>query len=182
MAESSPPSSYTAVAKLLHWSIAGLIALVLGIAALPNGPLRASLYGIHQQAGVIVLGLMIIRLGYRLRNKPPAWLDTLSKFEQGAAQAVHFCLYGLLVLTPIAGIIRVQARNNPVVVLGIDIPNWITPGKELYLMAKTTHQTLAYGFLFLLLIHLGSVLRHHYWRKDATLHRMLPRWISKNKS
>ena len=63
---------YTAAAKWLHWLIAaiviGLIPLGLIMSDMEKGPLRGQLFDLHESFGVLLLGLMLLRLATRLRG------------------------------------------------------------------------------------------------------------------
>ena len=71
-----PPGDYGAIAKTLHWLIAGLavalLALGLTMTRASDLQLKFSLYQLHKSLGVTVLLLMVARLAWRTWVRPPA--------------------------------------------------------------------------------------------------------------
>ena len=175
--------TYDKTAKSLHWIMAALIFVLLAVGAvmteLPKGDLRADLYDIHKQVGVIVLLLVVPRLAYRFAKGVPALPSTMPPLEQLIAHAGHFALYALMFLVPICGILLSQAGNHPVVLLGFTLPNVIQPDKEWHEFFEDSHGVLAYTTLIIIIGHAGAALRHHLILKDDILKRMLPDWLIK---
>lgn len=66
---------YTMTAITLHWLSAFVIVGMLGLGwfmtDLPLSPLRLKLYNWHKWAGVLVLGLSLVRLSWRRTHRPP---------------------------------------------------------------------------------------------------------------
>ena len=94
---------YGAVAQSFHWFT--VVMVVLGWAlgtfddVLPKGAARAMGLFVHISAGLAILGVLVLRLSWRMADPPPppettmfggAWLDH-------AGRVAHYALYGLLV-------------------------------------------------------------------------------------
>ena len=58
--------------------------------------LKFELYQLHKSMGVTVLGLMILRVFWRLAAKPPALPPHMARWERVAAQKTHVLLYVLI--------------------------------------------------------------------------------------
>jgi len=69
-------TTYTPIAKGLHWLMAvlilGLLALGLYMSDLPLSPQKLQLYSWHKWAGVTVFLLVWLRLAWRVTHRPPA--------------------------------------------------------------------------------------------------------------
>ena len=93
--------SYDGVAKILHWTvaIAVLAAIPMGLAMLRvgSGPLQNQLFDLHRSFGALILGLMIIRVLWRLFHRPPPLDAKMPALQVYAATAVHLLLYVLLI-------------------------------------------------------------------------------------
>jgi cytochrome b561/polyisoprenoid-binding protein YceI len=177
---------YTPVAAILHWTIAALIigqiAGGLYMHGLPNAsPIKFDLYQLHKSFGLTILVLSLARLGWRLTHKPPALPAAMPAWEKFAARAVHWAFYTLLILTPLAGwaIVSVSPTEIPTKWFGlIPVPHLPFFGgetsRDLEEMMGERHETLAFAILFLLALHVGAALKHHFINKDSVLRSMIP--------
>ena len=91
MSLSSTMRGYGAMARLLHWGVALLVAAQIVIALrawkLPLGDDKFALLLRHRSFGITILGLVVIRLGWRWANGVPALPDSV-----GAAARALRCL------------------------------------------------------------------------------------------
>lgn len=174
---------YDPVAITLHWviaiSILCMIPLGFFMEDLPIS-IRFDAYAFHKSLGLTVLALSIFRFVWRLMNPPPALPATMKPVEKLAAHAAHWGLYFLIVAMPLSGWLMVSAsRKYPTIFfwLGevpfIPMPEGID-GKTTADMFKEYHETLAYGAIFLVILHVAAALKHHLIVKDDVLMRMLP--------
>lgn len=97
---------YTRTAISFHWLIAvGILAnLFLGFTmdSLFSGS-RGAVIGIHASIGLSVLGLVILRILWRLTHRPPELPDALPGWERHAATIGHFLLYVAMIFLPLSG-------------------------------------------------------------------------------
>jgi cytochrome b len=87
-------AAYDPGLRTLHWLMAALIfvALPLGVWAslLPSGGgMRIEILFFHRSIGVTVLGLIALRIVWRLIAGAPAYAEPLGKLTQVASRAVH---------------------------------------------------------------------------------------------
>ncbi len=96
-----------AVAQLLHWLIVVLIIVQVTLAALagdlPLGMKKLAMLARHKSVGLTILGLAIVRLGWRQLNPTPALPQTLKPYERTLARFTHAMLYVLLFAMPLSG-------------------------------------------------------------------------------
>lgn len=162
---------YGAVSQFLHWLIA-----VLAFAMLAMGKLGdvddQPLYAWHTTVGLTVLGLMVVRLGWRLTHAVPppapgpAW-------QRGAARITHLVFYGLLLVLPLSGWLMTSAEGDAVSWFGLQVP--VLPVSEASEDAlEEVHEILGNVLLALAGLHVLAGLKHHFIDRDDVLRRMLP--------
>ncbi len=170
-------TTYTPVAKGLHWLMAvlilGLLVLGLYMSGLPLSPQKLELYSWHKWAGVTVFLLVWLRLAWRLTHRPPALPDTLAPVMRLAAHAGHGLLYVLMVAIPLSGWLMSSAKGFQTVWFGVlPIPDLLPKDKALGDALQQAHQALNLLLMLTLAGHLGAALWHHFVLKDDTLRRM----------
>ncbi len=171
--------SYGAVAKGLHWAMATIIIGVLGLGLymsdLPPDPFKFQLYGLHKAFGVTVLGLVVLRLLWRLGNGVPTALPHHAQWEKFLARAAHYALYALMMIVPLSGWAMSSAGGHPVSFFGLfTLPALIGENPDLGRDIAEMHETLAWSLMGVVALHVAGALKHHFVDKDETLLRMLP--------
>lgn len=170
---------YGAIPKAIHWLTAALVALgwMLGSFgdALPRAAQAGGLF-IHISAGLSVLSLLVVRLGWRVFDPPPLPEKTrLGHWGSIAATLGHLGLYALLLAVPIAGIVLQFARGNAVPVFGLfDIVSPWTADRAFARSVKEIHNILANTLVILAALHAAAAIFHTVVLRDRTLRRMLP--------
>ena len=170
-------TTYTPVAKSLHWLMALLILglLVLGtyMSDLPLSPQKLELYAWHKWAGVTVFMLVWLRLAWRVAHRPPGLPASLSPRMRLAAHAGHAALYVLMVLIPLSGWLMSSAKGFQTVWFGVlPIPDLIGKDRLLGDILEETHEVLSSLLMLTLAGHVAAALWHHFVLKDDTLRRM----------
>lgn len=170
---------YTRIAIFLHWLVAlgliGTFSVGFYMEGLPLSPNKLKLYSWHKWAGITLLAIIVIRLAWRLANRPPAFPDTMGPSARLAAHAGHWLLYALMLLIPFSGWLMSSAQGFPVVWFGVlPLPDLVPKNSELGELLKKVHAFLNYTLLIAVTGHIALALHHHFVRKDGTLTRMLP--------
>jgi cytochrome b561 len=179
MPNQSPPTRYSAVAQAFHWIIAALIVtqFTLGWTAefLPLGARKLARLDLHKSFGMTVLTLAVLRLLWRLFNRPPELPAGMTAIERKLARATHVLFYALLFIMPLTGWMMSSAKNYSVSWFHqFTWPNLIGPNEQSFNLLRTTHDTLSWLLFALALLHILAALKHHFWNKDDVLKRMLP--------
>jgi len=172
-------TTYTAVAKLLHWGMAvlilGLLALGFVMTDMPLSPEKLQYYAWHKWAGVTVFVLVWLRLLWRVTHPAPAYPSSMSPLMRGMAHAGHAALYGLMIIIPLSGWLLSSAKGVQTVWFGVwPLPDLLEKDKALGHLLHEVHETLNFVLLFLLAGHVAAALKHHWLDKDDILNRMLP--------
>jgi len=169
---------YTATAMLLHWIMAALIValLIVGwyMADLPKGTERSALIALHKSLGLTLFALLVARIVWRLRHRPPPLPSTMPAWEQRAAHGNHYLLYFLMLLQPVSGYLSSSFSGYKTSYFGIALPNWGWHDKVLNEFFNTMHAVDAYILLAVVIVHVLAALRHLLIARDRVFQRMLP--------
>jgi len=191
---------YTKVAIILHWLIAfgilGMFAFGWYMTGLPrespeqmsydlfdwgiytweltkeSSP-RAFYFNLHKSIGITLLGLIVIRILWRITHNPPALLTSYKAWERKLSTSAHHLLYLLMVLVPLSGLIMSVAGKYGVKWFGLDFIAGIEnkPIREIF---HETHEIAGLIFLAIIVLHILGALKHKFIDKDETMQRMLP--------
>jgi len=168
-----------AVSIGLHWLVAlgilGLVLVGLFMTEMPTSLNKVKVYALHKSIGITVLGLMLVRLVWRLMAGRPAPASALPAWQEWAARLTHAGLYlGVFAMT-ISGWVYNSASNFPLRWFNlVSLPSLVEPDPELKAQALLVHQGALWLLLALICLHVGAALKHHFLDRDATLRRMLP--------
>lgn len=194
----STTTRYTKTAVILHWLIAiaifGMFALGWFMEGLPKEGAKQMAYDVfnfgiytwqladaatprtfyfnlHKSIGVTILGLIIIRVLWRVTHKPPALLSSYKVWERKLATGVHHLLYLLMVALPVSGIIMATYSKYGIKWFGYPLIKGLdnNAARESF---KEIHELIGIVILVMLILHIAGALKHHYVDKDDTLKRM----------
>ena len=179
---------YSAVAIVLHWTIALLILGNIGLAWYFNtlhGMARLNPLALHQSIGLTVLVLSVARLGWRLAVPPPPLPAYVTGWERWLAIAVHVGFYIVMIGLPLSGWAMRSASPLrhilPISLFGLPWPA-IGPLANLSAvpMKSAEHLFEAFHGLFgkltyvLVLLHVAGALKHQFISRDDVVARMAP--------
>lgn len=165
------------VARTLHWAMALMILAMLfvgaGMVASLSG--RPWLLDLHRPLGITILVLAVLRLVHRLRHRPPPLPASLPRWQQWAAHASHWLLYGLMLAMPLLGWAMLSAAGDPVRMAG----DWVLPpiapkDAALYAALRWAHGALGYVLFATILLHVSAALRHAWVLRDGVFRTMAP--------
>ena len=176
---------YPFIQRLLHWTIAVLVIGALAVGMIfgfleYKGTVETfgqamtnTLYKYHKTFGVIILGLMILRIVVKLRRGKPEYETPLTPFEKKASGAVHGLLYILVAAMPVTGWLATGASGFPVEFFHWNLPPILAKDKELGAFLYEAHGVIGWLILILVAVHIGAALKHAFVKKDRVLRRML---------
>jgi cytochrome b561 len=182
-----PIERYTRIAAILHWLVALLIvlnvALGLGADSFPDGLIRPVI-DLHKSIGLTVLGLVLLRILWRLSHPPPPLPVSYPPLERKGAHAAHMVLYALMLVLPVSGWLHDSAFKDAAahpLRLFWAIP-WfrISAVADLNPAAKEQAHTVLYavhvwaGYVLyaLVALHIIGALKHQFIDHEAELARM----------
>ncbi len=182
-----PIGRYTRVAAVLHWGVAVLIvanvALALVAESLPDDFIRPAI-DLHKSVGLTVLGLVLLRILWRIAHPPPLLPAKYGRLERLGAHAAHLVLYGLILVLPISGWLHDSAFKfaaaHPLRLF------WVVPWFRIAAVQNldpvtkeavhdqfyALHAWSAYALYALLALHILGALKHQWIDGEAELQRM----------
>jgi cytochrome b561 len=187
--EDNRMSRYSGVAMALHWLVAllilGNLVMIWFIDHYPDAWVRPVI-DLHKSIGITVLGLVLLRILWRIGHRPPALPASYPRAEKLAAHAAHALLYAVILLLPLTGWIHdsawKDAPTHPMSLYGLVpwprialIMHQPAAAKEaLHSLFFAFHKYLAYLLYALFVLHVGAALKHQFLDKEPELQRMLP--------
>ncbi len=183
--KSFPPSQFVVVyhpfLRTLHWLMAGLIFVALGLGIwstqLPRGAMRSEVLFVHKSFGVAVLALIVVRIAARLALGSPAYAIALDRMTHAAARSAHLLLYALMIAMPVTGYLTSTAGGHDVSFFGLfSLPDLVGPSKAIDEGASKAHYVFAWAIGAVITLHLLAVVRHARFKRDTVLTRMWPRF------
>lgn len=180
----SAPPRYALVQRLLHWLIAGLVLLALitggtigyfgfeGLQEQFGQRFTGLVYTSHKTLGLMILGLMLIRVLARLYFGKPGYAQPLPRFHRVASQGVHGLLYLALLGQPVLGWLATGSGDFPVHLFHIELPGLMAHNDELSRLLFLWHRYVAYLLVGLIVIHIAGAIYHWIFRRDEVMQRM----------
>ena len=178
------PNRYDAVAVILHWTVAlGIFAMLAIGLTMKHADISKlhmfQLYQLHKSIGIVILGLVLVRIVWRLTHRAPPLPASMPPLEQEAAHAGHWTLYALMLALPLIGwgVVSAEPLNIPTVLFGVvpwphipfleTLPNKAAVDNVL----KAAHAWGAYLLIVIVLGHVAAAVRHAV-KGDVPLKRM----------
>jgi cytochrome b561 len=171
-----PGRHFSALQRLLHWSMAVLIVTMLfvGVGMVSTvSRLHDSLVALHRPLGIALLLLVIVRLAVRIKRGTPPLPADLPVWQRVPAHASHIALYALMFAMPLIGWSMLSAGGYPVVLFGgVHLPPIAPHNVTLYAWLRSAHTWLAVLLYATVLLHLAAALFHGLIRRDGVLASM----------
>lgn len=166
------------VAKFFHWTIAllilgnGIFGLCMDLA---HGPMQQiNWLALHKSIGLTVLALFLLRVLWRLANRPPKDEPT-PRWQHYLAHGVHSTLYALVALLPLSGWWFNSIAGKPLQYFKLfNLPALTGANPDARRFWHGVHEYLFWFLVLLLVLHIAGAIKHHLVDRDNTLRRMLP--------
>lgn len=187
--ETTAPRRYTRIAIGLHWLVAVLIfantALALSVNSWPDDWVRPVI-DMHKSIGITVLGLVILRILWRLGHPPPPLPETYRPWERTVSHAAHGLLYLLILALPLSGWMHnsawKEAATHPMRLFGlmpwprIGFIETLEPAlkERMHSVLFSVHVAIAWALYALLALHVAGALKHEFFDREREIARMWP--------
>lgn len=171
---------YGSASIALHWLMLLLLATVYATIELRGlFPKESAAHDLmktwHFMLGLSVFVLVWLRLAFRVSGPTPVIVPPAPPWQVRLARLVQLALYLMMIGLPIAGWLMLSAKGRVIPFYGLELPPLIAENKDLASQIKEVHETVATIGYFLIGLHAAAALFHHYWQRDNTLTRMMPR-------
>jgi cytochrome b561 len=169
--------SWGLVARLLHWGMAllVLVQIGLGIAAVEwrLSPVKIDLFVWHKSLGVLLGILVLCRLMWRGVNPTPGLPSGMAPWQRRASRSSHILLYVCLLGLPLSGWVIQSASDVPFKIFWLfPLPDLVESSKAVADAGKRVHGFFMVMLLAVLIIHIAAALHHHWIKRDSVLVRM----------
>ena len=167
---------YGAVTRVLHWGMAALFGwqfvTVLAHALLEGSAFDKFAWGTHKAAGLLLMALVVIRLGWALLNlgRRPAAISPMAKLG-------HVTLYVLMFVIPFVALLRQYGSGREFVAFGATLMAGFSEGKIEWMIAPANllHGNLGWLLLFMVIGHAAMAFIHRRQGGEDVLARMIGR-------
>lgn len=172
--------SYGSVARSLHWLTALIILsnIALGLWAeripLDQMALKVQVFSLHKTLGIAALVVALARIGWALTQTRPAPVHPDRRLETLLAEAVHWTLYGAMVLVPVTGWIEHAASEGYAPILwplGQGLP-LVPKSPALAMTMAQVHHVFAFLLIGSIALHVAGAVKHAVIDRDGVLSRM----------
>ena len=173
-------TSYGSVARGLHWLTALIILsnIALGLWAeripLEQMALKVQVFSLHKTLGIAALVVALARIAWALSQTRPAPVHPERRLETLLAEAVHWTLYGSMVLVPVTGWIEHAATDGfaPILwPLGQGLP-LVPKSPALATVMAEVHHVFAFLLIGSVVLHVAGAVKHAVIDRDGVLGRM----------
>lgn len=168
---------YGGVSRGLHWLMALIILCLLGVGfymgEMALSPLKLQVYTLHKSFGMIVLGLGVIRLIWRVAKPVPAHLPSHASWEVFLAKTIHAVFYCSFLVMPLSGWAMSSAAeySNSFFWL-FEFPPLTGKNEQVFELMEAVHEVSAFILLTGIGLHIAGALKHWLIDRDETLGRM----------
>ena len=182
----SPATAYTPIQRALHWLTAlvvlpmipaGVAMVMMFEGVIPGGGWQDTLFHFHRSCGIVLVALMPLRLVYRLFNPPAPLPAHVAGWQRGVSHAVHWLLYGLIIVNAVLGWLATSAYGAPISFFGLfQVPPLMAQDRALYdSVLGPVHAGMGVAIGVLVMAHVGAALMHAIVLKDGVMQRMTGR-------
>jgi cytochrome b561 len=170
-------ATYGTVAKCFHWLMAvliiGMFMLAYTMINIPTSDFRERLYSLHKATGLLLFGLVILRLFWRFINIGPKLPPSIPLWQRQFAKLNIIALYLLMLAMPLTGFLMSTLGHHAVSFYGMLTIAPLANNPLASQFFNKTHEILAYLLIFSVTLHVIGAFYH------PVLQRM--RVLSKNR-
>jgi cytochrome b561 len=156
--------------------LAILISSLVGIGwymmSIEDDPGSDWYFNIHKSFGIVVFGLVLLRIFWRTKHRPIPLPASLPKWQVGLSHLTEWALYACMILMPILGFFGAVYSKNGVAFFGAQLPSWTVPNHDTAELFFGIHSALAWVLVALVALHAAGGLKHLLVDRDNVFQRM----------
>jgi cytochrome b561 len=152
--------------------IAGLLALGWYMMSVEDDPGSEWYFDLHTSLGIIVFGLVSLRIVWRATHRPAPLPASLPRWQIKLSQATEWALYVCMLLMPILGFLGASYSKSGVGFFGSRLPAWALPDHATAELFFGLHSALAWVLVACIALHAAGGLKHLLVDKDNVFQRM----------
>lgn len=176
--------SYGAVARSLHWSMAALILLNIGLGLYAEDLPQASgeevaylfhVFSLHKTIGIFVLVLAVVRISWALCQTRPQPIKPGRHVEVWLSKAVHWSLYIATLAVPLTGWLSHAASEGFAPILwpfGQSLP-LLPKSPAAAAMFASVHGATTKLLVLSVIVHIAGAAKHVLVDRDGLVQRMI---------
>ncbi|CAM3584157.1 cytochrome b [Paracoccus nototheniae] len=171
---------YGTTARTLHWLVALLLLAMIPVGLIMTGEgigraLQDRLFIFHKNVGSLLIAIVALRVVWRLTHPAPPLPASVGAWQRRAAGLSHLALYGLMIVMPLSGYVRVRAGGFPIEALdALGLPALVPRSEALADAASALHQAAGWALVAVLALHLAAALHHGLILRDGIWSRIWP--------
>ena len=160
----------------MHW-VVGLIIignLISGyIMTDLESPFKFTIYSWHKFIGVVVLGLVILRIIIRLCSSIPTPPKEIKSSDILLSQIGVAALYICMIIMPLSGYLMSAYGGYPIMLMDISIPNIVKVNTKLSSLYYNAHMITSYMLSAFIIGHILYSVKHLIVDKINLFKRMM---------
>jgi cytochrome b561 len=172
---------YAPIAVLLHWALALLIISMMGLGwymiSIEDDPGSAWYFNLHKSIGLLIAGLVLKRLLWRLGHPPSRLPASVTPWQASASSVSHKLLYGAMLAMPLFGMVGAMLSKKGLIFFGTPLPRVFEANHDLAEIFFEAHSVTSWILVVLISLHALAALKHLLVDKDGVFQRM---WFARN--
>ncbi|MCK4986005.1 MAG: cytochrome b [Desulfobacterales bacterium] len=167
----------------LHWLVGLTTIVLLAVGMYMTKYEAGSLYPIHKSIGILIFSVILVRVGWRIKNGWPEPANNYKYIERLLSKLVQWVLIISTVVMPISGMFYSGAGGYGFGIFDLELfatnPDPVNPSNIIALnesvakLGREIHWLVSRIMIAAVLLHVAGALKHHFVDKDGTLRRML---------
>lgn len=166
---------YSVPARVLHWLIAPLLAVMATLGwymmSIEKLPQSGWYFDLHKSLGLVAISLIFLRLIWRLSHAPQPLPRRVPVWQAQVSTWTHRILYLLMIAVPSAGILGALFSEYGLALFGIPLPR-PAPNHDLSEIFFNIHGILIWCLIGVVALHVAGALKHLLIDRDGVFRRM----------
>lgn len=172
------PWSYARPAVSLHWLLAMLLIVMVSLGwymmSIEKQPGSDWYFNLHKSIGLTVLGLVVLRLLWRLQHRPEDLPSSVPVWQAKLASWTQHLLYVCMVVLPVTGLTGSLYSKDGIAFFGAALPH-PAPNHDLSEQLFSIHGATVWVLVGLVALHVAGGLKHLLINRDGVFQRMWPK-------